>query len=289
MTTVGLIIKPSVSSAIELARDVQEWCQQHSIDLLFENRTAELLGIKGESFSKKELVLKADPIVSLGGDGTLIGIARYAGEKSPLFVGINFGNLGFLTELTPAQLLPTLKKVINKKVDSASRSLLLCTCEREGERVFQSQAVNDVVIQKGTRSKLLELDVFIDSVDLMRIRGDGLIFSTPTGSTAYSMAAGGSIVYPTLDITLITPICPHSLTYRPIILPAEMDLVVEIPEYDGEVFVTIDGQVSYKLLTRDRLLLRQSPNKIRFARSPRKDYFSILRTKLNWGTGNRNK
>ena len=286
MTVIGVILKPALDSALEVARSLEQWCEEKEFSLLFEEASAELLGGREGAVSKEELVQRADPIVVFGGDGTLIGAARHAGEKSPLFLGVNFGNLGFLTELTPDQLLPKLDKVIKGTVTGVSRSLLHASVYRKEERVFESQAVNDVVIQKGTRSRLLELDVFINSRDLMRIRGDGLIFSTPTGSTAYSLAAGGSIAYPSLDVTLLTPICPHSLTYRPLILPATANASVEIPSYDDEVYVTIDGQASCSLSPGDTVRVRQAKTKIRFVRSPREDYFSILRKKLNWGIPN---
>lgn len=287
MATIGLIIKPSLEAGGSLAKTLETWCHDHGHTLLFEEQTAALLGGKESLASRLELVENADPIVVLGGDGTLIGVARHARNYSPLFLGVNFGTLGFLTELTPDELIPTLEKVLRGEVAGVSRSLLQATgYNKEKEKFFESQAVNDVVIQKGTRSRLLELDVFINSRDLMRIRGDGIIFSTPTGSTAYSLAAGGSIAYPSLDVTLLTPICPHSLTYRPLILPGSAHAVVELPSYDGEVFVTIDGQASFQLGTYDTVQIQQALNKIRFVRSPNEDYFSILRNKLNWGIPN---
>ena len=145
--------------------------------------------------------------------------------------------------------------------------------------------MNDIVIQKGATARLLDLDVFCDDKAVMRIRGDGLIFSTPTGSTAYSLASGGSIVHPSLEVMLLTPICPHTLTNRPLILPLNSRVTIKVPEFDGnKLYAHVDGQVSVDLTTGDTIQITESKNKVKFAKSPSKTYFDILRSKLNWGT-----
>jgi NAD+ kinase len=216
----------------------------------------------------------------------LLGVARENAKYSPILIGVNFGNLGFLTEISPNELIKTLEAVLSDKAKIGTRSMLQAQCYRNGKLVFDIQAFNDIIVQKGTRSRLLELDVFMNSIDIMRIRGDGLIFATPTGSTAYSMAAGGSIAYPSLDVILLTPICPHSLTNRPIILPNKAKLEVNIPDYDGDVYISSDAQAAFTLQTGDRVEISDSPHKARIALSDKHDYFSILRSKLNWSIPN---
>jgi NAD+ kinase len=233
------------------------------------------------------MVERADPIITLGGDGTLIGVARYVEGKSPVFVGVNFGNLGFLTEIRPDELMSVLDDVVKGGVKCAERLLIDVQVHRKGVIVFESRAVNDVVVQKGARSRLPQLDLAVNGHDVARIRPDGIILSTPTGSTAYSLAAGGSIAHPSLSVILVTPICPHSLTNRPLILPGSAMVEVELPRFDDEVIVTVDGQVSAPLESGDIVKVSQAKQTVKFVVSREKSYFDILRTKLNWGVPNR--
>jgi NAD+ kinase len=252
-----------------------------------ELQTAQNLNRPELAMSNRELVEKADPIITLGGDGTLIGVARHVKGRSPLFVGVNFGNLGFLTEVRPDELFTVLETALAGKASSAERVLLFVQVEREGRVVFESQAVNDVVVQKGAKSRLPEFDIEVNGHDLARIRADGVIFATPTGSTAYSLAAGGSIAHPALSVILVTPICPHSLTNRPLIMPGSSKIEVRLPAFDDEVLVTVDGQLSEALLPGDLIKVVQAKQSVRFVISQEKSYFDILRTKLNWGVPNR--
>jgi NAD+ kinase len=289
---IGLVSRSGNAQALQLAREVIAWCESKkegtpAIALDIELNTAQALGLHERGVSNRELVEKADPIVTLGGDGTLIGVARHVRGTSPLFVGVNFGQLGFLTEVRPDELFAVLDDVLSGKVSSAERVLLYVQVEREGKVVFESQAVNDVVVQKGARSRLPEFDIEVNGQDLARIRADGVIFATPTGSTAYSLAAGGSIAHPALSVILMTPICPHSLTNRPLILPGSSKIEVTIPAFDDEVLVTVDGQVSDQLLPGDLIRVRQAQQTVRFVISAGKTYFDILRSKLNWGAPNR--
>jgi NAD+ kinase len=247
-----------------------------------------LLGGEGTlGVSVIELATRADPIVTLGGDGTLLGVARNIDGYSPTFVGVNFGNLGFLTEIKPEELFPVVEQVLAGTAPVRERSMLLTEVLRGESIVFSSQAVNDAVIMKGARSRLIDLDFYVDNEAVMRLRADGLIVATPTGSTAYSLAAGGSIVSPSLAAVLVTPICPHSLTSRPLVLDLEAELKITVPQYDGRVFLTVDGQVSLELQTGDTVRIRRAKQRLRFVRSLQRSYFSVLRTKLNWGIPNR--
>jgi len=287
MAKIGLVVRAETREALALGRELCVWARKKSHTIIFERESMKQLGESGDSCGAEELVTKADPIVSLGGDGTLIGVARHVQSPSPAMVGVNFGTLGFLTEIYPSELLSTLEELFKGKAIFAERAIFETVVSRGKELLLQTQAVNDVVLQKGVREKLVDIDVAVNSEDMMRLRGDGIIVATPTGSTAYSMAAGGSIVYPSLNVMLLTPICPHSLTNRPFILPLEKEVRLRVPRYNGKIFVIVDGQISLQLQQGDEVLIKQSANRVKFVRSPKKNYFDILRGKLNWAIANR--
>lgn len=290
---IGLVVRPGSERVVAVARELLTWCSSRGLLLKVERWSADSLLAAGLTIEPSnvadasELVTLADPIVTLGGDGTLIGVAREAKGTSPLFVGVNFGNLGFLTEVRPEELFDVLGRVLSGQVQCGERVLIVTEIIRDGAVAFSSQAVNDVVVQKGSRARLPELDLSVNGEDIARIRGDGLIVATPTGSTAYSLAAGGSIAHPSLNVLLVTPICPHSLTNRPLILPGSAELSIELPPFDDEVFVVVDGQVSTELESGDVVKIRKANQTVKFVLSRKHGYFDILRTKLNWGVPNR--
>lgn len=287
MSTIGLVVRRDHEEAARLGRELVSWVKSAGHRLACEEGTAQEVGFEGAKHSREELVELCDPIVTLGGDGTLIGVARHIGAKSPVMIGVNFGQLGFLTELAPDQLFETIEAVFAGQAKYGERAILMARVERSGKRVFESQAVNDAVVQKGARDKLLDLDFSVNGEGVARVRGDGIIVATPTGSTAYSLAAGGSIVYPQLSVMLVTPICAHSLTSRPLILPLDSQFEMVLPEYGGSVFLSIDGQDSVSLEVGDRVVVTCSPHSVKFVRSADHSYFEILRTKLHWGMANR--
>lgn len=287
MTRVGLVIRGGNEKVVARARDLIKWCADRNLELLVDDQTVKSLKLGIPGLSNQEIVEKADPIVTLGGDGTLIGAARFVTGSSPLFVGVNFGNLGFLTEVRPEELFHVLEEALEKKTPSAERRLLLVQVVRNGSVVFESKAVNDALVQKGARAPLPELDLSVDDHDVARIRADGIIIATPTGSTAYSLAAGGSIAHPSVNVMLVTPICPHSLTNRPLILPGSSTIDIDIPNFKDDIYITVDGQVSERLQAGDVVRICQAKQMVRFVISPDKSYFDILRTKLNWGVPNR--
>ena len=287
MANIGLLVRDNREEIVKLSKELSTWASSNQHKILYEANTAKLLKQNENSLSADELAKQSELIITLGGDGTLISIARHAAESKTAILGVNFGNLGFLTEITPNELISTLDDLMLGKVDYAERSMLQVDVVRKSKSIFSTQAINDVVVQKGSRNSLINLDLISDGEDVMRIRADGIIFSTPTGSTAYSLAAGGSIVHPFVSAILVTPICPHSLTNRPLMLPDSSKLVLRIPEYSGEVFVSVDGQQSNPLKTGDEVVLKQSESKLKFVHSLTRGYFEILRTKLNWGLGYR--
>jgi NAD+ kinase len=284
---IGLVVRPGNQKIVTLAKELMVWCSNRNIGVEVDTQTAKVLKLTASGHSARELVERADPIVTLGGDGTLIGVARYVRGSCPVFIGVNFGNLGFLTEVRPDEVFTVLEDALQGKVACAERVLLYVQVERAGAVCFESQAVNDVVVQKGAKSPLPDLDLSVNNHEVARIRADGIIFATPTGSTAYSLAAGGSIAHPSLSVILVTPICPHSLTNRPIILPGSSKIEVEIPKVSDEVLVTVDGQVSERLKSGDIVKVSQAKQTVRFVISEDQSYFDILRTKLNWGVPNK--
>ena len=287
MTKIGLILKSGISEATTVARRILEWAKTCGHVVVAEMASAKLLGDSIVGVPVERLPSEADIIVSLGGDGTLIGVARYVASNSVVLLGVNFGNLGFLTEIRPEELLSTLDDVVAGRARSGERTMLRASVNGGGKTVFTSQALNDVVIHKGTKDRLLEMDVAVDGKPMLRVRADGLIIATPTGSTAYSLAAGGSIAYPELPVVLVTPICPHSLTVRPLVLGGDSKISVSFPAYDGQIYATVDGQVSHEVAVSQRVEIEKSEHRVRIVRSPSRSYFDILSTKLNWGIPNR--
>jgi NAD+ kinase len=292
MSPVGIVIKPKIKAAVPLACEIFDWLQKHNREICFDQASHKVLAKKitktnFEIIEIEKLAKVADPIVTLGGDGTLIGVARYVEKNSPIMIGVNFGNLGFLTEIHPTEALSALERVLAGKAEFAERAMLMAEVRRGGQVIFTSQAVNDAVVQKGVRESLLDMDISVDDREVMRLRADGVIVATPTGSTAYSLSASGSIVHPSLEVVLLTPICPHSLTNRPLILNNNSSIKIKIPEYDGKVYLIIDGQISTPIMPGDELFISRAHNKVRFVKSASKNYFDILRTKLNWGIANK--
>jgi NAD+ kinase len=287
MDTIGLVINPLLGNAArKLAEKLLEWARLRGFGVLCSQSTASLLGCGPHAALDADLVRKANPVIVLGGDGTLMSIARHVHGDSPLFFGVNFGQVGFLTELGPDDLLPSLEEFLSGNSQWGIRYMLLSKVVRGRETCFCSQAVNDAVVQKGACDRMMHIDVRSSEHQIMRVRGDGIIFATATGSTAYSLSAGGSIVHPALEAILVTPICPHSLTNRPLVLPGDSLLSATVPDYDGEEFISVDGQASARLEPGDRVEVALSSNRFKYVRSTKRDYFETLRAKLNWGAPN---
>jgi NAD+ kinase len=289
---VGLVLRPGVKEALPYLAKVSKWCSEHSFELLFDagchkNDVDKLnLGLFS-NVSSAEMVAQADIIVSLGGDGTFIGVARLITGFSPAMLGVNFGKLGFLTEIAPSELISVLDAVINNNAVIGERSMLTATVLRGGDVVATSQALNEVGIMKGVKSTIPNFTIDVSGQMVMAFRGDGVLIATPTGSTAYSLSAGGSIVHPDLDVVIVTPLCPHSLTVRPIVLPAKEQINVNLNDYDDKAYAVIDGHMLLTLEHGDIISVSPSPYSVRLVRSPSLSYFAILREKLNWGLANR--
>lgn len=287
MANIGLVVREDIQGVQASTEALLAWVHTHGHSLCIEQHC----GLLAQSnFARRldlsQIVQEADLIVVLGGDGTFIRVARLSESKAPIILGVNFGTLGFLTEVQPDELLNLLPMIFDGRARIGERSMLRVSVFRGKKKVFQGPALNDAVVHKGSKDRLLDLEIALHGKALTSVRADGLIISTPTGSTAYSLAAGGSIVYPSLDAMLITPLCPHSLTSRPFIIPMKFPLDILLPHFSGSVDITLDGQESFTLHPGDRVAIEQHEFLMRFVESPSKGYFEILREKLNWGRPN---
>lgn len=235
-----------------------------------------------------EAARRADLVLVLGGDGTLIHAARILGERAVPILGVNMGTLGFLTEVPQAELYSALDHVFSGKAELSERMKLRVHVHRpapdggEELKLVDTEVLNDVVIAKGTLSRMAEFEVTCTGDLVATYKADGIIVATPTGSTAYSLAANGPILFPSMRGVILTPICPHMLTQRPIVLPDDRTLNIRLTS-ESEVYITLDGQTGMQLERGDRVQIKQSQNRVLLVRSPRIDYFGILRQKLRWG------
>jgi NAD+ kinase len=283
MTRVGLVARldhPEAASAI--ARLVG-WLPRQGRVMVLEKETAGLLPSAPEPVvAKPDLAAHCDLIVVLGGDGTLLSMARLVADAGVPLLGVNLGGLGFLTATTLDEMLPALEAVFAGHMVLDDRMLLTARIVRGPTRLAEHVALNDVVVTKSAMSRLINLAVTIDGQVAIDYRADGLIVSTPTGSTAYSLSAGGPILFPTMDAVVLTPICSHSLTNRPIVLPASQRIEITLLSAQ-DVMLSVDGQVGVPLRERDTVEVGQSAARVRLVRLAQRHFFSVLRTKLKWG------
>ncbi|NIQ96763.1 MAG: NAD(+)/NADH kinase [Desulfuromonadales bacterium] len=281
MKRVGLFAKRNHPDAAELAARIAAWLQERGVEVCFEEALARDLGRDGHP--EAEIPALVDMIIVLGGDGTLISVARAVGDRGTPILGVNLGSLGFLTEITRQELFQVLDQVLEDKYTVSERLMLEAVVNRNGSVANRYQLLNDVVINKGALARIIDMELYVNDSYLTTFKADGLIISSPTGSTAYNMAAGGPIIYPDADCFVITPICPHMLTNRPMIVPADSSMRIEVKFSDEDVVLTADGQVGMPLQGGDIVEVHRSSNRTRLILSPEKEYFEVLRTKLRWG------
>ncbi len=233
--------------------------------------------------SLKEIFSKAEIIVSIGGDGTILALSRELKGKTIPIVPVKIGGLGFLTQFTEDEFFLHFKDILSGRGYIIEKRMMLSGKLDNGHRKIQFQGLNDFVITKSSKSRMLKMEVRVDNVFLTQLPADGLIISTPTGSTGHSLSAGGPIVYPLQDLFTITPICAHMLTNRPLVIPADSKITIKMLTQFSDVFITIDGQVHYPIEEKDRIEISRSNHRIHLVRQKDKDFFSVLRTKLGWG------
>jgi NAD+ kinase len=280
---VGIVAKPDAEEAPAVVRRLVSWLGTHDGIPILEKETADLVPDLGERTARRsDLPGQVDLLVVLGGDGTLLSASRAVGELGTPILGVNLGGLGFLTATTLDEVTAALEAFQQGRMIIEERMMLMTRVRRGGQVAAEHLALNDAVIMKSAMSRIINLSVSVDGQYATAYRADGLIISTPTGSTAYCLSAGGPIVYPTMDAIVLTPICSHTLTNRPILLPATQRIEVTLKS-GQETMLTVDGQVGLGLRDDDTVEIARAASRIRLVRFPEKHFFSVLRTKLKWG------
>ena len=281
MKRLGAVAKTDAAEAPGALRMLAAWAAQRGLALLVEKETADLApDLHLATARKADLPSHSDLLIVLGGDGTLLSMARAVGDLAIPIVGVNLGDLGFLTATTLDEMIPALDALLRGEMVIEERMMLSTRVHRGGQVVGTWLGLNDTVITKAAMSRIINLSVSIDGQHAILYRADGLIVSTPTGSTAYSLSAGGPILHPTMDAVVLTPICSHTLTNRPVVVPGAQHVEITLLA-SQEVMLTVDGQVGFGLREHDRVEVGRAPAAIRLVRF--KDFFTVLRTKLKWG------
>ena len=279
--TVGLVVKRDRPEALTIARTLTRFLRNRNKTPLADPETAKKIG--ADAVERHLLADRADLIVVLGGDGTLLGVARLVASQGIPIIGVNLGGLGFLTEVNINEARAALERVLAGDYEVDRRIMLEAVLDRASEEIAQSfQAFNDVVVSKGPLGRMLQLDVFANRTAFCSYRADGLIIATPTGSTAYALAAGGPILYPTLGAIVLAPICPHTLSNRPVVLPDTYEIEIHVKAPDHDTTFTVDGQESAQLGPADIIRIHRARHVVSLIRSAH-PYFEIWRDKLHWG------
>lgn len=278
--TVGLVAKYHEPKAAQMVRWLIPWLKKRGIKVLVENGV-----VRGAAHScnKKEMAARADLIISLGGDGTLLNIAPLVERPEVPILGVNLGGLGFITEVAVDELEAVLSKTMDGDYEVEKRMTLEIRVIRKKARQHKFRVLNDAVIAKGARSRIIDLETYVGDDYLCTYRADGLIISTPTGSTAYSLAAAGPILAPTLDAIVLSPICPHTLTNRPIVVPSNASIRVTLRSFGDTVILIPDGQQGMRLNNGDQMEARDYGMPVSLIKLPSRSYYEILREKLKWG------
>jgi len=282
MKKIGIIAK-DIPKARKAAKYLVKWLAGRGKKVVLDSGTADALGLPGHDAS--DIPRLAEMLIVLGGDGTLLSAARMVADAHadiPIF-GVNLGSLGFMAELSLDEMYENLDRAMKGKLETEDRMMLSASVLRDGRRLARYRVLNDAVINKGALARMMELKVSVNAAHLTTVRADGLVVSTPTGSTAYSLSAGGPIVHPTLHCFVVTPICPHTLTNRPIALPDTVTVTARLLSRTEDVSLTLDGQIGFPLEPDDIVEIKKSRFRMRLYKHPSKGYYEILRAKLKWG------
>ena len=285
---IGVLVKPHHPEAVATICRLLEWLTPRGIALVIGPRVerGEIereTGCTVETMEHEELAASVDLIVVLGGDGTMIATARLLDNRDVPVVGVNYGTLGYLTEVRVEEMTDALDAIVAGNYHLDRRVMLAAELHRGEEKLLRNRVLNDVVISKSALARIIEIETWFDGQLVNCFRADGLIISTPTGSTAYNLSAGGPVVYPSMNAVVITPICPHTLSNRPLVVPddAEIELILKTPK--EEVALTLDGQVGYRMEVNDRVLIAKSRTTFNLMQPLNRNYFEVLRGKLKWG------
>ncbi len=281
--SVGIVCKPIKDIVASMVPPLIEWLHARQIEVFVDQETHACIAPTVPAVSRKALADKIQLLIVLGGDGTLLSATRALGGRQVPVLAVNLGGLGFLTSVTREEIYPLLDQVLAGNYHVSERMMLNADILRNGQGAERQCALNDAVINKAALARMLDFDLYIDRAHVGLYRADGLIVATPTGSTAYSLAAGGPIVHPHLDAFVITPICPHMLTNRPLVIPDTAQVEIDIAAAEEPVYLTLDGQTGCQLQPRDRVAISKSSSKVALILSPQKTYFEVLRSKLRWG------
>jgi NAD+ kinase len=282
--TVGIISRPRREDIARVVPPLIAWLRGHDVQVVCDSETSGCIGaLAGDTRERESLAVCSDLLIVLGGDGTLLSAARMAVERKVPILAVNLGGLGFLTTVPQEEIYLILEEIFTNKHRVSERVMLEAEIVRGGAVIRRQIALNDAVLNKAALARIMDLELRVDGEYVTTYKADGLILSTPTGSTAYSLAAGGPIVYPIVEAFVVTPICPHTLTNRPLVIPDSAKIEIDFKAEDDAVFLTLDGQVGIELARGDHIVVRKAVEKLYLVRPARKTYYEILRTKLKWG------
>jgi NAD+ kinase len=280
---IGIISRPRRSNLSEVVPPLLSWLEARGIHVVYDQETASSLAEPSEGRSRDQVAAASELLLVLGGDGTLLAAARVAAPRGIPILPINMGSLGFLTSFMLEELYPALEDILAGRLTISERVMLHAELERSDKILDKQTVLNEVVINKGALARMIELELSIDQDFVCRYRADGLIVASPTGSTAYSLSAGGPIVHPSVESFIITPICPHTLSDRPVVIGDTSIIEVKLTAGTESVFLTLDGQKGIPLQATDRVRVSRAQQLLKLIQTPNKSYFKILRNKLKWG------
>jgi len=282
--SIGIFSRPRRADLTAIVAPLLDWIAKRGCRALYDNETAEALN-EGSTpgLSRNQLAAQSDLLVVLGGDGTLLAAAREAAPRGIPILPINLGSLGFLTSFTLDEMYPALEETLAGKSETSERVMLTASLFRKGQAIESKNVLNEVVVNKGALARMIEVELFIDEEFVCRYRADGLIVATPTGSTAYSLSAGGPIVHPDVESLIVTPICPHTLTDRPVVIGDGCKIEMRLRGDAASVYLTLDGQKGILMQSEDRVGISRAKERLKLIQPHRKSYYEILRSKLKWG------
>jgi len=282
--TVGIISRPRREDIARVVPPLVNWLRAHDVQVVCDSETSGCIGaLAGDSRDRENLAACSDLLIVLGGDGTLLSAARMAVERKVPILAVNLGGLGFLTTVPQDDIYSILEEIFTNRHRVSERVMLEAEIIRGGAVIRRQIALNDAVLNKAALARIMDLELRVDGEYVTTYKADGLIVSSPTGSTAYSLAAGGPIVYPIVEAFVVTPICPHTLTNRPLVIPDSAKIEIDFKAEEDAVFLTLDGQVGVELVRGDHIVVKKATEKLYLVRPARKTYYEILRTKLKWG------
>ncbi len=285
---IGVVVKPHQPDALATLCRLTEWLNARGIKLIGSldvdrERIEHETGCVVETVKDEDLAEGVDLMLVLGGDGTMIATARMVGDMEVPVIGVNYGGLGYLAEFPIEELFSALEAILNGQYEVEPRVMLAVELQRGEELVTKTRVLNDVVINKSALARIIEIEAYLNNQFVNSFRADGLIVSTPTGSTAYNLSAGGPVIYPSMNAIVITPICPFTLSNRPIVVPDDSFIDVRLKTRNEEVALTLDGQVGFPLQAGDKIVIRKSKTTFNLVQPANKNYFDVLRDKLRWG------